>query len=293
MPVEAARAPTAGARDRVGRRATDGRAARGGQAHAGSPATVRRRRGSPGHGAPVDVGMGRAGVQQPGAASECSRAGCSSISAPPTCVPRCGLGAADDVKHRRCLRARLSCCSTIRAVGRAPEGRGGVGSISSARSSKRRFRWPDRRRADAADVLLLAGAAAGRRENYEDAAAAGLGPWLLVWLRDERPPVQIGHDHHANTRRAAALAIARLGDAAGPLHGLSSPRASPMARVGSIAISCCWRCRTTARSRAGSCRGGAPCSRARAAVRRKLCKALLINRLDDTAAAQLAPIADC
>ncbi|HEY1811497.1 MAG TPA: hypothetical protein VGG74_04025 [Kofleriaceae bacterium] len=48
--------------------------------------------------------------------------------------------------------------------------------------------------------------------------AASLGPWLLSWVRDDVSQIQIGKEHHADVRKSAALAIARSGEVARPLH---------------------------------------------------------------------------
>lgn len=52
---------------------------------------------------------------------------------------------------------------------------------------------------------------------YADLASV-IAPWLLAWIRDDKPAISIGDEHHAQVRRAAAEAIARLDEAAAPLH---------------------------------------------------------------------------
>lgn len=49
---------------------------------------------------------------------------------------------------------------------------------------------------------------------YPDAAQ--MAPWLFAWVRDDEPPMQIGKEHHAKVRIAAAAALRKLGDGARP-----------------------------------------------------------------------------
>ena len=63
------------------------------------------------------------------------------------------------------------------------------------------FCWPE---------LILALASYGE-------AARDLQPWLLAWIRDGQPSVQISDKHRDATRKAAAVAIRRLGAGARPL----------------------------------------------------------------------------